>query len=107
MSSAITTSGDRSRRRRALGGVDLRVLGLLLALALLIAVGALLNPQFLAYGNVTNVLALSAFIGIIAVGATFVITSGGLDLSVGSMAAFIAGVMIVAMNAAKATLGTG
>ncbi len=42
--------------------------------------------------------ARSAFIAIIAVGATFVISSGGLDLSVGSMAAFITGVMILFMN---------
>src|SRR5919112_1495888 len=42
--------------------------------------------------------ALSAFIAIIAVGATFVISSGGLDLSVGSMAALTAGVMILTLN---------
>src|SRR5690606_38989377 len=70
-------------------------------------VGVLLNPNFLSYGNVTNVLARSAFIGIIAVGMTFVITSGGLDLSVGSMAAFIAGLMILVMNALVPTLGAG
>jgi ribose transport system permease protein len=38
-----------------------------------------------------NVLTRTAFIGIIAVGMTFVIISGGIDLSVGSMAALIAG----------------
>ena len=40
----------------------------------------------------------SAFIAIIAVGATFVISGGGLDLSVGSMAALVAGVMILTLN---------
>jgi len=40
----------------------------------------------------------SAFIAIIAVGATFVIAGGGLDLSVGSMAALTAGVMILTLN---------
>ena len=45
--------------------------------------------------------------GVIAIGATFVITAGGLDLSVGSMAAFIAGVMIIVMNALVPSLGTG
>jgi len=44
------------------------------------------------------VLTRTAFIGIIAVGMTFVIVSGGIDLSVGSMAALIAGGMIVLMN---------
>jgi ribose transport system permease protein len=83
------------------------VWGPVLALAALIVVGALMNPNFLGYANITNVLARSAFIGIIAVGMTFVIASGGLDLSVGSMAAFVAGLMILVMNAALPTLGVG
>ena len=83
------------------------VLGPLLALILLVMIGAMLNDNFLSSANITNVLARSAFIGIIAVGMTFVITAGGLDLSVGSMAAFIAGLMILVMNAALPTLGVG
>ena len=67
--------------------------------------GAFLNDNFLSYANVTNVLARSAFIGIIAVGMTFVIVGGGIDLSVGSMAAFVAAVMILAMNAMVPSLG--
>jgi ribose transport system permease protein len=86
---------------------DLMVWGPVLALAALIVVGALMNPNFLGYANITNVLARSAFIGIIAVGMTFVIAYGGLDLSVGSMAAFVAGLMILVMNAALPTLGVG
>ena len=78
-----------------------------LALIALIILGASLNSNFLSAGNVTNVLARSAFIGIIAVGMTFVITAGGIDLSVGSMAAFVAGVMIMAMNAMIPALGIG
>ncbi|KUP94996.1 ABC transporter permease [Tritonibacter horizontis] len=87
--------------------VNLHVLGPVLALVALILLGAFLNSNFLSYGNVTNVLARSAFIGIIAVGMTFVITAGGIDLSVGSMAAFVAGVMILAMNALIPVLGIG
>lgn len=85
--------------------LSLSTLGPLAALLVLILLGASLNENFLSPGNVTNVLARSAFIGIIAVGMTFVITSGGLDLSVGSMAAFVAGVMILAMNAMIPSLG--
>ncbi len=87
--------------------IDFHVWGPVVALLALIALGAWLNPNFLSYGNVTNVLARSAFIGIIAVGMTFVITAGGLDLSVGSMAAFIAGVMIIVMNALVPSMGVG
>src|SRR5690606_15046275 len=74
--------------------IDLKTVGPLVALALLVLLGISLNENFLSYNNLTNVLARSSFIGIIAIGATFVITAGGLDLSVGSMAAVIAGVMI-------------
>jgi len=96
---------DQTKSRRPT--LDLQVLGPIIALAALILIGAMMNDNFLSYGNVTNVLSRSAFIGIIAVGMTFVITAGGLDLSVGSMAAFIAGCMILAMNALVPILGTG
>lgn len=86
---------------------SMAVVGPVLALIVLVAIGAMMNSNFLSAANITNVLARSAFIGIIAVGMTFVITSGGLDLSVGSMAAFIAGLMILVMNAALPTLGVG
>lgn len=72
--------------------------GPFIALAALLVIGYLINPDFLSATNLSNVVARSAFIAIIAVGATFVISSGGLDLSVGSMAAFITGVMIMFMN---------
>ena len=87
--------------------LDLKTAGPLLALALLVLLGISLNENFLSYSNLTNVLARSSFIGIIAIGATFVITAGGLDLSVGSMAAVIAGVMIMVMNWLIPSLGIG
>lgn len=102
MTDTTATTGHRKGRR-----ISLHVLGPVLALIALVILGASLNSNFLSYGNVTNVLARSAFIGIIAVGMTFVITAGGIDLSVGSMAAFVAGVMIMAMNAMIPTLGVG
>ncbi|GGB13943.1 ABC transporter permease [Allosediminivita pacifica] len=92
--STASTNGAAARGFK----IDLTVLGPILALLALVLIGILLNPNFLSYANITNVLARSAFIGIIAVGMTFVITAGGLDLSVGSMAAFIAGLMILCMN---------
>ncbi|SDX46094.1 ABC transporter permease [Roseicitreum antarcticum] len=87
--------------------VSMGVIGPILALILLVIAGALMNSNFLDWNNISNVLARSAFIGIIAVGMTFVITAGGLDLSVGSMAAFIAGLMILVMNTALPVLGVG
>lgn len=102
------TSATQGAAHRSSGfKIDFHVWGPVIALIVLVIAGAMMNPNFLSYGNVTNVLARSAFIGIIAVGMTFVITSGGLDLSVGSMAAFIAGVMILVMNALVPSMGVG
>jgi ribose transport system permease protein len=72
--------------------------GPLIALLLLVILGLLLNPSFLSWNNLSNVLTRSAFIGIISVGGTFVIVTGQIDLSVGAMAAFIASLMIIVMN---------
>jgi ribose transport system permease protein len=69
-----------------------------LGLVLLCIAGSLLNGEFATVDNAMNVLTRTAFIGIIAVGMCFVIISGGIDLSVGSMAALIAGCVILLMN---------
>jgi ribose transport system permease protein len=73
--------------------------GPVVGLVLLCIAGTLLNSDFATVDNAMNVLTRTAFIGIIAVGMCFVIISGGIDLSVGSMAALIAGCMILLMNA--------
>jgi len=73
--------------------------GPVVGLVLLCIAGALLNSEFASLDNAMNVLTRTAFIGIIAVGMCFVIISGGIDLSVGSMAALIAGCVILLMNA--------
>ena len=80
----------------------LKGLGPAVALVLLCIAGGMLNPDFATFDNLMNVLTRTAFIGIIAVGMTFVIVSGGIDLSVGSMAALIAGAVILLMNAVGA-----
>jgi ribose transport system permease protein len=72
--------------------------GPLAALILLTILGVVLNPSFLSWNNISNVLTRSAFTGIISVGGTFVIVTGQIDLSVGAMAAFIASLMIIVMN---------
>src|SRR5687768_17155387 len=81
-------------------------LGPILGLVLLCIAGTLLNSDFASLDNAMNLLTRTAFIGIIAVGMCFVIISGGIDLSVGSMAALIAGSVILFMNAIAASLGS-
>ncbi|MBF4306717.1 ABC transporter permease subunit, partial [Vibrio anguillarum] len=53
-------------------------------------------PTFLSTRIICNILTDNAFLGIIAVGMTFVILSGGIDLSVGSVIAFT-GVLLAKM----------
>jgi ribose/xylose/arabinose/galactoside ABC-type transport system permease subunit len=56
---------------------------------LLYLIGALLYPYFLSTLVLGNLLTDNAFVIIAAVGVTFVIISGGIDLSIGSMIGFI------------------
>jgi ribose transport system permease protein len=74
-------------------------IGPVLGLVALCVAGFALNADFATIANAMNVLTRTSFIGIIAVGMCFVIISGGIDLSVGSMAALIAGGVILVMNA--------
>jgi ribose transport system permease protein len=87
-----------AKTQRSWKDMDLRAVAPFVALLLLLVLGAFANPNFLGVANLLNVLTRSAFIAIIAVGATFVISAGGLDLSVGSMVAFVASLMIMFMN---------
>ena len=84
----------------------LRGVGPVAGLVLLCIAGTLLNGDFATLDNAMNVLTRTAFIGIIAVGMCFVIISGGIDLSVGSMAALIAGCVIMFINAMGPALGS-
>ena len=92
-------------RAAALWG-KLHGFGPVVGLVLLCIAGTLLNGEFATMDNGLNVLTRTAFIGIIAVGMCFVIISGGIDLSVGSMAALIAGCVILVMNKAAGSMGS-
>jgi ribose transport system permease protein len=69
------------------------------ALAILTVVSAFLSPYFLQAQNLLNIVRQVSYTGIIALGMTFVIVSGGIDLSVGSMAAFVGCLAVLALNA--------
>ncbi len=74
--------------------------GPLLALAALVLVVSILSPDFRKPENALNIVRQMSFVGIVAVGMTYVIILGGIDLSVGSMVAMLAGLGVFAMNAA-------
>ena len=77
-------------------GRELGTLGGLLALCLLLTA---LTPYFLTVSNLLNVMEQTSINAVIAVGMTFVILSGGIDLSVGSLVALSGVVMASALQA--------
>ena len=70
----------------------------MLALALIVFVGlSLASPFFLQTNNLLNLLDQSVVTGIVAIGMTFVILTGGIDLSVGSVLGLTAVLMGLTM----------
>ncbi len=67
--------------------MDVRLAILIGVLVALCAVGYALNSNFVGESNISIMLRAAASIGVVSVGMTFVIISGGIDLSVGSMVA--------------------
>ncbi|MCZ4269324.1 ABC transporter permease [Rhodobacteraceae bacterium G21628-S1] len=62
--------------------------GILIAFAVFLVAFTIANPKFLSIDNVFSVVRSSAILGVMALGVTFVVISGNLDLSVGSMMSF-------------------
>ena len=63
------------------------VLPPLIGLILLVVLASVLSPYFMTFKNIINVLRQVSIVAIISVGMTYVIITGGIDLSVGSVAA--------------------
>lgn len=61
--------------------------GIILAFIIICVALAILSPVFLTRNNILNVIRQTSIYGIMAVGMTFVILTGGIDLSVGSVLA--------------------
>jgi galactofuranose transport system permease protein len=78
-----TTSGSFAWRERLFTTLQRR--GAVVVLILVVVVSALAFDNFLTEQNLENIVLQGAFLGLIVVGMTFVIISGGIDLSVGSM----------------------
>jgi len=67
----------------------IRSYGIAIAFIIICAVMTALSPVFLTVTNVLNVIRQSSIFGIMAIGMTFVILTGGIDLSVGSILAVV------------------
>ena len=80
-----TTGGGFAWRERLFTTLQKR--GAIVVLILVVVVSALAFDNFLTAQNLQNIVLQGAFLGLIVVGMTFVIISGGIDLSVGSLLA--------------------
>lgn len=84
--------GPREKAMDRLANLDFRGLvarqGILFAFAIFIIGFTIANERFLAPDNIMGVVRSSAILGVMALGVTFVVISGNLDLSVGSMMSF-------------------
>lgn len=64
--------------------------GIFIAFILMVGVLAIISPPFLKPSNIINILRQTSVNGIISIGMTFIIITGGIDLSVGSLLALSA-----------------
>jgi ribose transport system permease protein len=90
---------SRGALGRRLGRGRLQEAGLVIAIVLLGVYFTARNSVFISLDNVGNIAEQSTFIGVLAVGMTFVVVSGQFDLSVGSMFGLSGIIFAVALEA--------
>ncbi len=74
--------------RNRFGAMQFQEYALAIVVVLIFVVGAVLEPDtFPTWDNIRNMLTQASVVGVIAIGMTFVIATGGIDLSVGSVLA--------------------
>ena len=80
--------------------IDRQLLGLLIFVIAMMVVMSFLSDSFLSVSNLTNVFRQSVFIMLLGFGMTFVLTTAGIDLSVGVMLALSGGMSgwLLSMN---------
>ena len=66
-----------------------REIGVLVALAVVVIVFSVIDPRYFTIDNIVDIIDQSAINGLIAIGMTYVIITGGIDLSVGSVMAIV------------------
>lgn len=86
---------EKSKKKLGVGGLLLKYNAVVI-LIVLIVVSACLSPVFLTANNIFNILRQNTPLAIMAMGMLYVILTGGIDLSVGTIAA--AGAMILSVS---------
>lgn len=101
MSSTDTALNSAHGGRPGLGRrlVDLAIeYNFILIFLVVVAIAASLSDNFLTFGNIANLFQQAAVVGVVAVGMTFVILTGNIDLSVGSVVALCGMLVAVLMT---------
>jgi len=94
-----TSAPARSRAQSLLAGESIQRLLALAALVILLVFFSIVVPHFASTNNYIDILTATAVNGVLATGVTFVIITGGIDLSVGTGMTFTSVVMgIVSVN---------
>lgn len=88
ISAEITKAPEREKSKSISGFIN--KYGIIIILFVMVAGISILEPKFLSYNNIMNLLTQSAMYGILALGLLLVIVSKGIDLSVGSILALSA-----------------
>ena len=82
---------ERKKKQRMIFGmprdVFMKKYGIFIVLLIMIAFMCVVSPTFRTVGNVISILQQISVNGVLALGMVFVITAGGIDLSIGSMLA--------------------
>ena len=88
MVSPAASEASPSALTRFVGSSATRNLGLVIAFAVLFIVGvATGGDRFASFDNILTILRFASVIGVVSIGMTFVISGGGIDLSVGAIVA--------------------
>src|SRR6201990_3712396 len=92
----LTQPGDLGApKRKDLRGSLIQLAGMLPVLILICILFAVLTPNFLTENNIINVVRQASINIVLAAGMTFVILTGGIDLSVGSVLGLTAVIAVV------------
>lgn len=97
MSSEVVVNEEAKNKKNLSSGAIQQMLAFASLLALIVFF-SFASGNFLQYSNIIGILLSTAVIGILALGATFVIITGGIDLSVGTvmtLSSVLTGVIVV------------
>ncbi|WP_052144543.1 ABC transporter permease [Halalkalibacter okhensis] len=100
----VTEKRTDTQIKRMKSKMDVADLGPVLALLILIIIGAILSPVFLTKGNLLNILTQISVLGLGAIGMTYVVIGRFFDLSVAGMLSLSA-VLIVGLQPFLGTIG--